>query len=167
MSKYINATWGILITIILVGYPALLVKLNPPPIESELIHFHVKILSVSERSPNLVAITNDGENLSLRFPTPLYMLFNNKTAYPGLSSRQENNLPGCEAEVYGANVRYLWPPTFRVWKIECATAPVSYSQIVKTYVSMNSDYAMTSWFVIAVMSALIAGVLFQKERKKK
>ncbi|WP_321955759.1 hypothetical protein [Paraburkholderia bannensis] len=167
MSKYLQAAWIALIGGLVFGYPALLVKLNPPPTETKLIHFHAKILSVSERSPNLIVRNDAGETLELRFPATLYTVFSSKTAYLGLSATQENNLPGCEAEVYGANVRYFWPHLFRVWKIECASAPVSYTQITEKYTEMNSNYSSKPWFGIVAMGIFLLCVAFQRERKKK
>ncbi|WP_413216007.1 hypothetical protein [Paraburkholderia kururiensis] len=148
--------------------PALLVKLNPPPAESELIHFHAKILRVSERPPNLVVRTDAGDTRDLRFPTPLYTIFSGKASFLGLSAEQEASLPGCDADIYGANVRYLWPATFRVWKIDCAAAPVSYRQIADKYRAMNSDYAYAPWLgVLFAACGVILMYIGDRNRRRK
>src|ERR1700744_4588208 len=99
LKKYFNPIWMIVAWAVICGMPALLVKVNPPPHEAELMHFHAKILRVSERSPNLVVETASGEHRGLRFPTPLYMLFSGKTGFLGLSTEQESRLSGCDAEI--------------------------------------------------------------------
>ena len=151
---------------VIFGVPSLLVKLNPPPNEVELMHFRAKILYVSERPPNLIVATADGEHRGLRFPTPLYMLFSGKTSFLGLSTEQKTNLFGCDAEIYGSNVRYLWPASFRIWKIDCAEAPISYRQITEKYNSMNVDYGSAPWFGLLVMSVFLV-VEFVQMRKRK
>lgn len=166
LRKYSNAVWALLAWAVVFGMPALLVKLNPPPAESELIHFHAKILRVSERPPNLVVRTDAGETRDLRFPTPLYTIFSGKANFLGLSAGQEASLPGCDADIYGANVRYLWPATFRVWKIDCAAAPVSYQQIADKYRLMNSNSSFTPWFGALIMGAIVIGLFIQVWRKK-
>ena len=148
--------------------PALLVKLNPPPSESGLSYFQAKILKVSEQPPNLVVETADGERRELRFPTPLYMLFSGKTHFTGLSPEQEANLPGCDAVIYGANVRYLRPSSFRVWKIDCTTAPVSYERVAAEYRSMNGAYWYAPWFgAVVALACVILAFIGDKNRRRK
>src|ERR1700743_2345450 len=119
-KKHLTPLWGILMWTVIFGFLSLMVKLNPPPPEAELVHFHAKIPRVSGRPPNLVAELIGGEHRKLRFPAPLYVLFGGKTDFLGLSTNQEFRLSGCDAEIYGSNVRYLWPAPFRVWRIDCA-----------------------------------------------
>jgi hypothetical protein len=166
IKKYFNPMWMIFLWVVVFGMPALLVKLNPMPREAELMHFHAKILRISERPPNLVVETASGEHRGLRFPTPLYFIFSGKTGFPGLSTEQEFRLTGCDAEIYGSNVRYLWPESFRVWRIDCAAAPVSYRQIAAEYISMNMDSKFVPWFGLLVMG-LFSIITFVQARKQK
>ncbi|MBN3758252.1 hypothetical protein G3N95_35435 [Paraburkholderia sp. Tr-20389] len=167
-TRYSNSALGIVMWAVFFGMPALLVNLNPPPPESELAHFHAKILRVSERPPNLVVETDKGERRELRFPTPLYMVFSGKTSFLGLSSEQETRLPGCDAEIYGADVRYLRPSSFRVWKVGCRSAPVSYEQIATKYRSMNHDYGYVPWLGIFFVSlAVVLMFIGDKNRSLK
>jgi hypothetical protein len=165
IKKYFNVLWGVLIWAILIGTPALLVKLNPPPPEAELVHFHAKIFRVSETPPNLVVETANGEHRELRFPTPLYML-SSRTEFLGLSTEQEVNLTGCDAEIYGSNIRYLWPESFRIWRIDCALAPVSYRQIAAKYIFMNLDSESKPWFGLLVMGVLLIITFIQLRKKR-
>ena len=166
VKKYFNVLLTILMWIIVFGIPALLVKLNPPPAEAELAHFHAKILRVSEAPPNLVVETANGEHLRLRFPISLYALFGSKTDFLGLSAQQELHLSGCDAEIYGSNIRYLWPAVFQVWKIDCAAAPIGYSQIVAKYTSMNSDFETKPWFGLLVMTGIFILTFIQARKEK-
>jgi hypothetical protein len=164
IKKYFNVLLTIFMWVVVFGIPALLVKLNPPPAEAELVHFHAKILRVSETSPNLVVETTNGEHRRLRFPIPLYMLFGSKTDFLGLSAQQEFRLSGCDAEIYGSNIRYLWPAAFRVSKIDCATAPITYSQIVAKFTSMNSNSEFKPWFELLVIGGILT-ITFVQARK--
>jgi hypothetical protein len=110
--------------------------------------------------------TGNGEHRELKFPTPLYVLFSGKRSFLGLSSEQEARLSGCDAEIYGADIQYLWPTSFRVWKVDCGTAPVSCEQIAAKYRSMDSDYASAPWFGAVIMGALFVGVFIQTGKKK-
>lgn len=152
--------------VVVFGIPALLVKLNPAPAEAELVHFHAKILRVSETPPNLIVETTNGDHLRLIFPIPLYMLFGSKTDFLGLSAQQKFRLSGCDAQIYGFNIRYLWPTAFRVWRIDCIAAPISYRQIVAKYTTMNSDSESKPWFGLLVMSGILI-IAFVQARKEK
>lgn len=166
IRKYSLLLWIAVLFWAIFGIPAIPVYLNLPPPETALTHFPAKILRVSDRPPNLEVMLDNGERRNLRFPTPLYSIFMSKTRFVGLSDEQEARLTGCNAEIFGANLKYVWPSKFRVWKIDCKSQPVSYSTIVTDFLVMTDRYSTAPWFGGFVASFFII-LTFVQARKKK
>lgn len=66
IKKYSLPLWGVFFWGGL-GWPALLVPLNPPPLESQLVHFHAKILKVRDWQPNLIVELASGNDVIFDF----------------------------------------------------------------------------------------------------
>lgn len=83
-----------------------------------------------------------------------------------LSNEEKARLTGCEADLYGENVKYLWPHTFRVWAIDCKAQPVDYHKIAQKSVVATKQVSFAPWFGGAV-SFLFAIITFVQARRKK
>jgi hypothetical protein len=166
IKKYSLPLWGVFFWGVFFGWPALLVPLNPPPLESQLVHFHAKILKINDWQPNLIVELASGERRDFRFPTPLNSILSGKARFHGLSDLHKARLVGCDAEIYGADLRYVWPREFKIWKIDCDVQAVSYEQIVTEFRSTTRLYASAPWFGVAVMGFIVI-LTFIKAWKKK
>lgn len=165
-KKYSLPLWLVSLWIIFFGWPALLVPLNPPPLESELTHFHAKILRVSDWQPNLTVILASGKQRDFRFPTPLNSIWSWKTRFSALLDFEEARLVGCDAEIYGADLRYVWSRTFKVWKIDCKPQPVSYERVVTEFRIVTKISETAPWFG-GIVAGFFAVLTFVKAWKKK
>ena len=164
--RYFEPLLCIFLWAVVFGVPALLAHLNPPPSESTLTRIHGRIVYVSDQPPNLKVLIDHNIEISLRFPAPLYSLFSKRISVYLLSDEEKARLNGCEADLYGADIRYVWPKTFRVWAIDCKTQPVSYQRIAYRFFTASERYSFAPW-VGAAVALLFVAITFDRGRKKK
>ncbi len=166
IGQYLLPTWLILIGSAFFGYPALVVHLNPPPSESSLIGFRGKILSSRDTQPNIVLTLKNGASRSFQFPTPLYSVMRNQRRFNGLSMEQQTALTGCDAVIYSAPVKFVWPHIYRVWKIDCGSRSIPYSQVADYFVSQTEKEGRNQWFGAVVIAFVTIATTVQAYYRK-
>jgi len=166
LKKYFLTLFLLIVWALIFGIPLLLSRLNPPPAESQLLPIRVKILRVSDQQPNIMAMDIHGEVIALSFPTPLYEIFSKRTSVYLLSDTEKAQLTGCNANLYSSTVKYVWPESIRIWKIDCGTQSINYERIKSEFLAATKRAAYMPWFG-AIVTALFVLLTFKQARKKK
>lgn len=129
-------------------YPWLALSLNPPPAENQLKHTTAIIKSVSRNSPNLTAITGDGEVITFNSPPTDYTLIRGFPANSFLSLKSAY-LQNCPATIYYDEMKFMvFRDTRRIWGIRCSQMNISYQEIVSHYVKTKNISRIIDAFIL-------------------
>lgn len=149
--------WWVIVVCVLVGYPMVVMHLNPPPAEENTDVVHGKILRAHRDQPHIRLELIDGRTESFNFPADLlHLLTRQGLLFTGATDDEFKQLHGCLAELKVDRLRYLvLPSDRRIWSVRCDKGiTLPYSRIVSHYQSTIS-FTAGRWVTFGGMALLL------------
>lgn len=145
----------------------MVVILNPPPLERNLVTLHARVIRASQERPNVTAATQDGTVRDFEFPSGSYSLVHGFGPVPFGKTRLLQIPLGCSGDLKTDQIRlFFLKHVTRVWELHCGTFVISYDDMEAGY---SRDFAINAWLnaVGHLLFLGLCGLIIYSDWKKK
>lgn len=156
LRRYPRTLTWVLATAVLYGYPALVMRLNPPPELRSTETVVGRILQARRDQPHVRLQLADGRAEAFDFPSEILgMLDRRGLRFDGATDYELGELAGCQAELQVDRVRFLLLPSNpRIWELRCPRVTIPYSRLVGYYENQAS-FRADHWLLVATAALLL------------
>jgi hypothetical protein len=143
VKRYKNSIIFLTIYVTVLLYPLMVVILNPPPLERNLVTLHARVIRMSQERPNVTAATQDGTVQNFDFPSGSYSLTHGFGPVPFGKTRLSEIPLGCSGELKTDQIRlFFLQRVTRIWELHCGKFVILYDDIRAGY---RRDLVTNAW----------------------
>ena len=117
LALHKTSLFGVACFFAIIAGPEIVTWLNGIPAADELETHQVTIVAVQEKDPHFAVDMADGSRKIMEWPVPISY----HGGFPSYAWDKERRqqLPGCNAEIQGVQVRWTIRERYRIWSLDC------------------------------------------------